>query len=83
MKQNGKTVTRPNNRLLKKQYARGFADGYKQHQDESMSLIDDIRKLFGGVISKQLLDAIDAGIDVEVKLNTTGKQILDILRKGN
>ncbi len=81
MKQNSKTATRPGNRQLKAEFEKGFEAGRKAYKEESKQLNDAVRKLLGKHVSQQLIDAVDAGMKVEMTITVTGDEVLDILRK--
>lgn len=74
-----KKTPRAFNKKLKKEYCKGFTDGYQKYLKEFEDYKAKIRELFGKNISQQLVDTVDAGMEVTVTLEVSGKDLLDIL----
>ena len=75
-----KKMPRLQNRKLKKEYYNGFMAGYQKYLKEFEDYKAKIRELFGENISQQLIDTVDAGMEVNVTLEVSGKDLLDILQ---
>lgn len=76
-----KKMPRAFNKKLKKEYYKGFMDGYQKYLKEFENYKAKIRELFGKNISQQLVDTVDAGMEVNVTLEVSGKALLEIIRE--
>lgn len=72
---------RPHNKKLKKEYYKGIMAGYQKYLSDFLDYKEKIRSIFGGNISQQLVDMVEAGEHVDVTIEVSGKDLILILRK--
>lgn len=76
-----KKTPRAFNKKLKKEYYNGFMAGYKKYLQDFANYKEKVNKLFGVCVSQQLVDTVDAGMEVNVTLEVSGKDLLEIIRE--